>query len=232
MSADGGLQRIVTILHPPMLKKNLGKQQSLDPSPGAKPDKPGSRKRSHRIAECLGLKKTLKITDTLHMIRLLRAPCNLALNTLSYIAISFLMQDIGASNSQILEVKQIRQKASLAEKESFHGNKEKKEVVCPMETRLDLDKSIVTDGPRILKEVADVITKPLLMIFECSWETGEVPADWKLANIVLIFKKGKNEDSRNYRPFSLTSVPSKIMETIIVGGIEKHLEGNTVSNPN
>ncbi|KAJ7405714.1 hypothetical protein WISP_138172 [Willisornis vidua] len=42
---------------------------------------------------------------------------------------------------------------------------------------------------RILKELADVITKPLMMIFEWSWESGEIPTDWKLVNIVSVFKK-------------------------------------------
>ncbi|KAJ7398276.1 xin actin binding repeat containing 2 [Pitangus sulphuratus] len=53
-------------------------------------------------------------------------------------------------------------------------------------------------------QLADVITKPLLMIFELSWESREVPADWKLVNIVPIFKKGKKEDHGNYKPVSLT----------------------------
>ncbi|KAJ7413878.1 RNA-directed DNA polymerase from mobile element jockey-like protein [Pitangus sulphuratus] len=67
----------------------------------------------------------------------------------------------------------------------------------------------------------------LLMIFEQSWESGEVPPDWKLANIVMIFKKSK-EDPGNYRPVSLTSVPGKVMEKIILGSIEKHLKDNAV----
>lgn len=37
------------------------------------------------------------------------------------------------------------------------------------------------------------------MIFEWCWESGEVPADWKLGNIVLIFKKGKEEDPGKHR---------------------------------
>ncbi|KAJ7399564.1 hypothetical protein BTVI_113959 [Pitangus sulphuratus] len=41
-----------------------------------------------------------------------------------------------------------------------------------------------------------------------SWESSDVPADWKLAN-VLIFKKGKKEDPGNQGPISPTSVPGK-----------------------
>ncbi|KAJ7413875.1 hypothetical protein BTVI_42154 [Pitangus sulphuratus] len=43
--------------------------------------------------------------------------------------------------------------------------------------------------------------------FERSWESGEVPVNWKLSNVVPIFKKGKKDDPGNYRPVSLTSVP-------------------------
>lgn len=58
---------------------------------------------------------------------------------------------------------------------------------------------------------------------------SEVPADWKLVSIVLIFKIGIKEDSRNYRLINLSSVSDKVMEKIFLGGIEKHLKDNTVS---
>ncbi|CAM4689400.1 unnamed protein product [Lepidochelys kempii] len=81
---------------------------------------------------------------------------------------------------------------------------------------------------RVLKELADVIAEPLAIIFENSWRLGEVPDDWKKANVVPIFKKGKKEDPGNYRPISLTSVPRKIMEQVLKELILKHLEERKV----
>ncbi|KAF4797650.1 hypothetical protein TURU_071661 [Turdus rufiventris] len=96
------------------------------------------------------------------------------------------------------------------------------EAVWDLLLQLELYKAMVPDGinPRnILKELADVIAKPLL-IFEQSRESGEVPTDWKLLNIVLIFNKSEKEDPWNCRPVSHSSVPGKVMEKIILGGLE------------
>uniref|UniRef100_A0A8B9CM06 Reverse transcriptase domain-containing protein n=1 Tax=Anser brachyrhynchus TaxID=132585 RepID=A0A8B9CM06_9AVES len=84
--------------------------------------------------------------------------------------------------------------------------------------------------PRVLRELADIIAGPLSIIFQRSWEPGEVPVNWKLAN-VPIFKKGKKKDPGNYRPVSLTSVPGKIMEKIIPEVIEANLGDNAVVGP-
>jgi len=56
--------------------------------------------------------------------------------------------------------------------------------------------------------------------------TGEVPADWKLANTKPIYKKGRKEDPGNCRPVSLTSVPTKVMEQIILSAITRHTQDN------
>ncbi|GAB0190586.1 mitochondrial enolase superfamily member 1 [Grus japonensis] len=92
--------------------------------------------------------------------------------------------------------------------------------------KLDTHKSMDPDEmhPRVLRELADVIARPFSLIFERSWRTGEVPEDWRKANVTPVFKKGKKEDPGNYRPVSLTSIPGTVMEQLILRAINKHVE--------
>ncbi|KFQ39227.1 hypothetical protein N332_04863, partial [Mesitornis unicolor] len=102
------------------------------------------------------------------------------------------------------------------------------EVVSDLLHRLDIHKSMGPDGihPRVLRELAEVLAKPLSIIYQQSWLTGEVPVDWRLTNVTLIYKKGQKEDPGNYRAVSLTSVPGKVMEQIILRAITCPMQDN------
>uniref|UniRef100_A0A8C3CW89 Reverse transcriptase domain-containing protein n=1 Tax=Cairina moschata TaxID=8855 RepID=A0A8C3CW89_CAIMO len=98
---------------------------------------------------------------------------------------------------------------------------------------LDVRKSMGPDGihPRILRELAEELAKLLTIIYQQSCLSGEVPVDWWLENVMAIYKKGWRADPENYRPVSLTSLPGKLMEQIILSVITGHLEGKQAITP-
>ncbi|KFP27233.1 RNA-directed DNA polymerase from mobile element jockey, partial [Colius striatus] len=104
------------------------------------------------------------------------------------------------------------------------------EEVKDLLTKLKAHKSMGPDGmhPRVLRELADVIAKPLSIIFEQSWRTGKVPEDWRKDNVTPVFKKCRKDDPGNYRPVSLTSIPGKKMEQFILNVATKHMKEKIV----
>ena len=82
--------------------------------------------------------------------------------------------------------------------------------------------------PRILREAADSVSPILADMFRESLDTGLVPQDWTLADVVPIYKKGDKDDPGNYRPVSLTSVPCKVLESIIRDQLMTHLQSRNL----
>ena len=95
---------------------------------------------------------------------------------------------------------------------------------------LNPNKATGPDGisPRILKELSLEIAPLLTMIYKASLRTGIVPLDWRQAFVTPVFKKGEKYDPINYRPVSLTSVPCKILEHIVVSNMMTFFEDNKI----
>ena len=68
---------------------------------------------------------------------------------------------------------------------------------------------------KILKNCSVGLAYPLTCIFRGSYNSGYIPQEWKLANVVPIFKKGKKSEVENYRPISLTCLVMKVFERIV-----------------
>ncbi len=77
-------------------------------------------------------------------------------------------------------------------------------------------------GHRVLKELSSTIAPILTVIYHQSYNTGELPEDWRKANVVAVYKKGRKCEPSNYRPISLTFVCCKILEHIVASSVMHH----------
>jgi len=80
----------------------------------------------------------------------------------------------------------------------------------------------------VLRELAEELVS---VIYQQSWLTGEVPDNWRITSVTLIYKKDWKDDPRNYRPVSLTSMPGKIMERLILNVLTGHVKDNKGIRP-
>jgi hypothetical protein len=85
--------------------------------------------------------------------------------------------------------------------------------------------------PIFFKQRIGSLVIPLTIIFNQLLSVSAVPDAWKTAIITPVFKKGAAGQVSNYRPISLTSVPSKILERIISNKIIEHLNVNKILHP-
>lgn len=85
-------------------------------------------------------------------------------------------------------------------------------------SNLDSNKATGPDniGPKILKQCATSITQPIhYNNFNLTLSYGMIPKEWKIHQIVPVFKSGDKSLVQNYRPISLLCNISKILEHII-----------------
>ena len=69
------------------------------------------------------------------------------------------------------------------------------------------------------------------MLYNQSLQSGQLPLDWKCANIIPVFKKGVKSEASSYRPISLTSQIIKILESIICDSTHKLIADHNLIHP-
>ena len=89
--------------------------------------------------------------------------------------------------------------------------------VKPILDNLDINKAQGPDAisGAVLKNCSETLAYPLSILFTLSYNTGYIPQEWKLANVVPVHKKDDKNKVTNYRPISLTSLVMKVFERIL-----------------
>jgi hypothetical protein len=98
------------------------------------------------------------------------------------------------------------------------------ETIKNFESKASLD--INRLSTKLLKAIAIEISVPLSYVFNLSITQGIFPTKFKISRTVPIFKSGNSEQCDNYRPISLLSSLSKILEKHIDVQLTNHLELN------
>lgn len=79
---------------------------------------------------------------------------------------------------------------------------------------------------KLLQSTVDLIITPLCKIINVSFKTGKFPNAIKIAKVIPIHKKDSTQDVNNYRPISLLSIFSKILEKLMPKRVYDFLENH------
>ena len=87
------------------------------------------------------------------------------------------------------------------------------------------DKAVGRDSIKqvVLKQLKTEIAPVICFLFEKTLQTGQLPSEWKKAQVCPLLKKGDKTEPSNYRPVSLACILCNVMEHIIASNISKHL---------
>ena len=79
---------------------------------------------------------------------------------------------------------------------------------------------------RVLKECAAELASPLCRLFRLCFANGTFPDQWKTASVIPVHKRDSKSDPTKYRPISLLSIISKVMESAVSKQLQNHLLTN------
>ena len=81
---------------------------------------------------------------------------------------------------------------------------------------------------KIIKLSATEIAKPLTHTFNLTFENGIIPEKLKLAMVTPIFKANENNKFENYRPISVLSCFSKLLEKLMYNRLINFIDKNQI----
>ena len=84
----------------------------------------------------------------------------------------------------------------------------------------------------IIKTCSDELARPLSMIFNKSMVEGIVPDDLKIAKIIPVYKSEDKKIISNYRPISILSAFSKILERLVYNRLLDFINKNNILSKN
>jgi hypothetical protein len=99
-----------------------------------------------------------------------------------------------------------------------------KKIIRNLKPKLSSDAQGIST--KMVKIVGNEIAIPLSHIFNLSLTSGDFPTKLKLCRVIPIFKAGNALECDNYRPISLLSSISKILEKIVAHRLVNHLISN------
>ena len=104
-------------------------------------------------------------------------------------------------------------------------------IVSGLESKASQDMFGLSNN--LIKKVIDNIALPLTHIFNLSLQSGIIPNELKMAKVIPIFKLNSKDaellsDMSNYRPISLLSIFSKILEKIVALKLTEYLNANNL----
>jgi len=86
--------------------------------------------------------------------------------------------------------------------------------------------------PKLIRHLGPVIKERILEMFNISWQTSQVPQQWRTADIRPVPKKGKDPSKiASHRPISLTSCMGKAMERLVNNRLKYCLENQKILAP-
>ena len=96
---------------------------------------------------------------------------------------------------------------------------------CEQLNTLKTHEATGPDGisPRLLAAAGTSIAGPLTKLYLNSLREAKVYDDWKVERLNPICKKYDEPDIGNYRPLSMLSVPSKILESCVTDSVVDHV---------